>query len=186
MQEIWKAVHGYEGIYEISNFGKIKRLSTPNSNNQHKDSFIMSPGRDLRGYLIVCLYKNKKRSTKTIHRLVAIHFIPNPENKKTVNHKDGDKENNYVENLEWNTYSENNKHAFKIGLRKPSITMSGMCGKLNPQSKPVLQLDMNNNIINEFESCSLAKKILRKPGISIGDVCHGKRKTAGGFKWRFK
>lgn len=109
MEEIWKDIAGYKD-YKISNEGKVKSLKGV--------AKILKGGIDLSGYHIVTLLNNKIQSTKTIHRLVAIAFIPNAENKRTVNHKNGIKTDNRVENLEWNTYSENMNHSFKNGLRK--------------------------------------------------------------------
>lgn len=109
--EEWKQVIGYEGLYEVSNTGKVKNAQT---------------GREIaigyvNGYKRVNLWKNNKYKTKRIHRLVAEAFIPNPENKRTVNHKDGDKLNNNVNNLEWATHSENNKHAYNSGFKTTNM-----------------------------------------------------------------
>lgn len=105
-KEIWKDVVGYEGLYQVSNLGRIKSGYKP---------IILQSG-VCRGYLIVNLYKNKKGLSRKVHRLVAQAFIPNPENKPTVNHKDGNKQNNCVDNLEWATVKEQNIHANKTGL----------------------------------------------------------------------
>jgi hypothetical protein len=112
MKEIFKNVKGYEGIYQVSNLGNVKSLNY----HRGKKEKILKPGMDLGGYLILTLCKNRKRENKTLHRLVAIAFIPNPENKATVNHINGVKTDNCVSNLEWNTYSENHLHAHKTGL----------------------------------------------------------------------
>lgn len=114
MREIWKDVIGFEGKYQISNFGRIKSL---NYNNTHKEK-IMKLSLDKYGYTKLSIAKNNKDYSKTIHRLVAQAFIPNPENKSQINHKNGVKTDNRVENLEWCTVSENHKHAFKNKLRE--------------------------------------------------------------------
>lgn len=123
MEEVWKDIKSYEGIYMVSNFGRIKSLTRiiEYENGRHRpfEGCLMNGGKTPTGYCFVALRKNNKNKYQQyIHRLVAIAFIPNPENKKTVNHIDGDKSNNYVNNLEWNTCSENTLHAFKTGLMK--------------------------------------------------------------------
>ena len=108
MKEIWKEIIGYEGLYSVSNTGLVKRVTT---------NKIKYPSLNSWGYKVVSLSKsNTKLKTVLVHRLVAIHFIDNPENKKQVNHIDGIKTNNNVSNLEWNTQHENMTHAFKTGL----------------------------------------------------------------------
>lgn len=107
MQEIWKSIEGYEGLYEVSNLGEVR--------NQSK---VLAQRTNM-GYKYITLYKEGKTSSKAIHRLVAIAFIPNTENKPEVNHKDGDKQNNHIDNLEWCTPSENSYHAYATGLKKP-------------------------------------------------------------------
>ena len=136
------------------------------------------------GYLCVDLNFDGVWKQKYIHRLIAETFIPNPENKPTVNHKDGNKLNNNISNLEWNTYSENNQHAIDNDLRKSPWT--NITGINHPQSKPVIQLNKKSIIINEFIS---AREAQQKTGISykhISCCCLGKRKTTGGYCWKFK
>lgn len=110
--EQWKDIEGYEGFYQISNFGRVRRLADVFPYKQHFLKAI--PNRD--GYLYVCLSIKSKHKVKTIHRLVAQSFIPNSDNKPCVNHIDGNKTNNIAENLEWCTYSENTTHAYKTRL----------------------------------------------------------------------
>jgi hypothetical protein len=119
--EIWKDVVGYDGLYQVSNFGNIKSLDRKRWSGRN-NSYSLFKGKELskskrRGYLRVSLTKSKIEKTFSIHRLVAIAFIPNPENKPQVNHKDGDKLNNNEWNLEWNTASENTQHSFDNGLQ---------------------------------------------------------------------
>ena len=104
--EIWKDVPGYENFYQVSSIGRIKSLPR----RGRKQSRILKPTYDRKGYLGVDLFKDKERKRCRVHRLVALSFIPNPENKPEVNHIDGIKTNNVIENLEWNTTSENLNH----------------------------------------------------------------------------
>lgn len=121
--EIWKDIAGYEGLYQVSNLGRIKSLERQIFMQRHdgmefwytRKERIRIPF-DNQGYWNICLNKDKAETTYQVHRLVAETFIANPGNKPCVNHIDGDKKNNKVENLEWVTYSENAKHAVKIGL----------------------------------------------------------------------
>ena len=114
MKEIWKAIKDYEGKYEVSNLGRVKSLERTSRLNRKIKERILAPREYTGGYLRVQL----SRKDFYIHRLVAETFIPNPENKSQVNHIDGNKRNNRVDNLEWNTPLENNLHAIRTGLNK--------------------------------------------------------------------
>lgn len=107
MKEIWKNIPGYKSLYKASNLGRIKNA---------KD-YVLSSGDNGNGYKSLCLWKNRKDKRHYVHRLIALTFIPNPDNKSTVNHKNGIKNDNKLNNLEWMTYSENHIHAFKNGWR---------------------------------------------------------------------
>lgn len=136
-----------------------------------------------KGYKMVNLCLDGKMFFKTIHRLVANAFIPNPENKPCINHIDGNKQNNNVSNLEWVTQKENMQHAFKILKCKPS--MLGRFGKNNPKSLPVLQIK-DNIIIAEFYGISDAERITGINHRHISDCCKGKRHFCGGYQWKYK
>ena len=168
MQEIWKDIKDYEGIYQVSNFGRIK--------NKTK---ILSPQISNCGYLRIIL-KNKHYS---VHRLVAETFIPNFKNKPQVNHIDGNKTNNSVTNLEWVTDSENQIHNYKNLQFKPS--MLNKKGKNHVASKNIYQFDKNNNFIKEWTSIVEASKTLNICACNITQCAKGDRKTAGGFIWKY-
>lgn len=132
-QEIWKDVPGYEGYYLVSNLGIVKSLNRTVAIRSgvygERKGVILKQVNDKFGYPTVPLYGPRKKARFKIHRLVALAFLDNPENKRTVNHIDGVKDNNRLENLEWATNSENNLHAYKVGLR------SSQQGENNPMFK---------------------------------------------------
>ena len=130
--EQWKDIKGYEGLYQVSNYGRVKRKY---NNGKIR---ILKPISTNNGYLRVSLSKNSVNNTYFVHRLVAQAFILNPENKPEVNHIDGDKTNNKIENLEWCTRSENIQHAFYTGLNQIDPALIGKSG-----SKPVRCITTN-------------------------------------------
>ena len=135
------------------------------------------------GYKIVCLRKNKRPCWKSVHRLVAKAFIPNPDNKNCVNHIDGDKSNNCVKNLEWVTHSENMVHAYRVLHIEPFL--KNKKGRLCPTSKIILQIK-DDKIIAEFYGTGEAERIT---GINSGQIwkcCCGKQKESCGYKWKYK
>jgi hypothetical protein len=117
-------IHGYDGMYEINKKGEIW--------SNYKKGRIMKQKIDKYGYCSIQLYKDKKGHSHTVHRLVALTFIPNPNNLPEVNHKDTNKQNNHIDNLEWVTDSENKKHAYINGLLGKNI---GAIGENNPMFK---------------------------------------------------
>ena len=189
MNEIWRtAVYDgeiYEGLYKVSNFGRILSLNYRNTGKPD----LMNPGTDKDGYLKVGFSKNRETKTCKVHRLVAETFLPNPEGKPQVNHKDEDKTNNFVflnedgsvdkekSNLEWSTPKENSNH----GTRNKRIfekTTNGKC------SKKVLQLSLSGDLIREWPS---TKECGRNGFYSsaVSACCRGERKTHKGFLWMF-
>lgn len=176
MTEVWKDIKGYEGKYQVSNLGRIKSFDF---DKFHKGR-ILKPSYCTSGYLKVHLRKNKKSKQFMIHRIVASEFIDNAENKKTVNHINGIKTDNRVENLEWCSYSENLKHAYKLGLN------SWNPKKGKPQ-KRVLQIDKDTGVVlKEYISIGEASRaIVGKNYSGISDCCNNRQKTAYGYIWRF-
>lgn len=168
-KEIWKDIPEYEGLYQASNKGNIKNIKTGN---------ILFGGIK-RGYREVILIKNNQRKYCLVHRLVAKTFIINPYEKPQINHKDGNKLNNNVNNLEWCTRSENMKHAYKTGLQKP------IYAKNNPRAKRVKQYDLNNNFIKEYYGVKEASRINKLNPRDISKCCKNKRKQVGGYIWTY-
>lgn len=197
--EIFKDIYGYEGLYQISNYGRVKSIARvifeKNGKKRKIKQTILTQKNNGRNYLSVGLNKNGVPIIHYVHRLAAKAFIINIKNKATVNHRDGNKFNNKIENLEWATYSENNKHSFDTGLKKPSRAMLGKKGSKSPFAKPVLQFDMDGKFIARFSSVVEATIFT---GISAGNICgccrNAIRKTAthsyvvrsaGGFIWKY-
>lgn len=173
----WKDVVGFEGLYLVNNQGEVKSVERMKQNNKgtqfvNERILVLTPDKD--GYLRVCLSKNGRSYVKAVHRLVAEAFIPNPYGLPVVNHINEDKKDNRVENLEWCTVQYNTMYG--TGKIRASIK----------QGKPVVQIDMNDNIIAEFYSMGIASKTTGIPQPNIFKVCNGERNTAGGYKWRYK
>ncbi len=124
-KEIWKDIKDYEGLYQISNMGRVRSLERQTSHGHKLIERILTPVNDKDGYLGIRISKDGTAKGFKIHRLVANAFIPNLENKPTVNHIDGNKKNNAVCNLEWATHSENARHAYNTGLQ-PLKSMKGL------------------------------------------------------------
>ena len=193
--EVWENIKhkdvDFTGFYMISNMGRVKSLKrdakTEYRNNFNVYEKLLTPGLNKKGYLTVSLSgTNKKNRTALVHRLVAIAFIANPDNKPQVNHKKGIKTDNRASELEWSTPLENTTHYFE--------ELGGKCfltGSKNEHSrKPVIQFDKNTlEELGRFESASEAGRILGfsvKGTGNIGRVCSGERKTYKGFVWKFE
>ena len=177
MKEEWKNIEGYGGDYTISNTGRIK------SHKANKETeLIPYTNKSSNGYLVIGLSDGKKRTRHTIHRLVASHFIPNPDNKPQVNHKDGNKRNNRVDNLEWVTQSENIKHSYYVGLRT-----SDFAKEYNEQRKTaIIAVNLNTGEKQQFESINDAA---RKLGCNKGGIVHvlkGKYKKHKNYLFQYE
>src|SRR3990172_703465 len=157
--EIWKDIPSYEGIYQASSFGKIRSL---NFKNTHR-CLLMNQTIGNDGYLCLNLYKNGIPKIIRVHRIIAKVFVPNPSNKICINHKDGNKKNNHINNLEWCTYSENNYHAYRILNKKAALL--GKLGIDNYRSKKTLQFMNSGELVNEWNSQADIERTL---GISQG------------------
>ena len=132
--EEWKSIPGYEGLYEVSSYGRVKSLEKSyirkNGVIDHKPEIILSPKNNGKGYFIVCLYKNKTHKYYLIHRLVAQAFLPNLDNLPCVNHKNEDKNNNRVDNLEWCTEKYNSNYKGVLKRRSQRMKENGIYEKI--------------------------------------------------------
>lgn len=195
MEEIWKDIKGYEGKYQVSNLGNVRSLNYRGSGKVK----LLRQTSDKKGYKRMSLYKNGKMKTCRVHRLVAIAFLPNPNNYKEVNHKDEDKSNNNVNNLEWCTReyninygtamkrsSENHKGKTFSEERKKKISES-LKGKDNPNAKPILMYDKEGNFIKRFECVSDANEYFGKARNfgGINNCLKGRCKTTYGYIFRY-
>jgi UDP-2-acetamido-3-amino-2,3-dideoxy-glucuronate N-acetyltransferase len=184
--EEWRDVIGYEGLYQVSNYGRI--LSFIKDTNGYEVR-LSERGE---GYLGASFTKGKTKSTLNIHRVVADAFIPKPDiqERLVVNHKNGNKSDNRVTNLEWVTYSENTRHAFRIGLLKmPKGKDSphfGKTGKLNVCSKKIAQIDpKTRNIIRIFDSVGDAGRFFGCGHSGIAAAARGKTKSSQDYFWKY-
>jgi len=186
VNEIWKEVKGYEGLYEVSSNARVRSLDRVTMVKNREAIFkkyfkgkILKIGIDTYGYPSLGLSCNGKHKTVLIHRLVAEAFIPNPENKREVNHINGVKTDNRVENLEWATPKENTKHAFSTGLAKAKK------GAENKRSKPVSQFTLEGILIKNWAS---ARDVFIETGFDNSNILKtikGNFKHAYGFIWKF-
>ena len=166
----WKQIKDFDG-YFINVEGQIKSTRSFKGTQEK----ILKPSKNQQGYITYNLMRGGKVYEKPLHRLLMETFIPNINNLPCINHIDGNILNNSLDNLEWCTYSHNNKEAYKLGLKKPRL-----------KSKTILQIDRNTgNIIKEWKN-SYEPKILGYSPSNINMCCNGIRKSANGYIWRFK
>ena len=180
-KEIWKDINGYEEIYQVSNYGNVRSKTHVRVNGKNKNYICVSkgkllrPGKDSSGYMIVVLSKNGKTKSYRVHRLVANAFIYNDNNYRCVNHKDENKTNNRVNNLEWCTHKYNNNY----GTKPKKISKAN--------SKSVNQYDKEGNFIKKWYSMTEAGRYLKKEraDVNISKCCKYKVKSAYGYIWRY-
>lgn len=185
--EIWKDIPGYKGLYQVSSFGRVKAtqriIHYRNGKIIHRKERVLSLLDSYGQYYTVGLIKDKKHKTWNVHRLVAMAFIPNPNNLPCINHKDENKYNNLVDNLEWCSYSYNTKYnnAMRTRLDTRKSNQSRGC------EKKVYQYDLQNNLIKVWESVTSISNALGYKTSNISSCCLNKqyRKTAYGYKWSY-
>lgn len=176
--EVFKNIPGLPIYYQASNFGKIKvseRKTTGRWGVQKRKQKILNPTKDAKGYFFVCL---ENREIKKVHRLVALAFIPNPENKPCIDHIDGNKENNNVENLRWVTAKENNNNPVTIERYKQRK------GSLHPSAKKVHQYSKSNILIKIYDCVKDCEEMgFNRNGVAR--CARGERKLYKGFIWKY-
>lgn len=190
MEEIWKDIKGYEGLYQISNLGNVKKIKNKKYNINKKEveekeiNKYISIGKHKLGYKNVKLTdKNGIRKNLFLHRIIAEAFIENPNNFNIINHKDGDKSNNDINNLEWTSQKDNVNHAWKNGLCENVRKVCAINGR--KKSKKIIQKNKNGEVIKVWNS---TMDIERELGIlhnNITSCCKHYNRTAGGFIWEY-
>lgn len=203
-KQIWKDISGYEGKYQVSNTGKVRSLNY--NGTKGKMMRLKLSNNNHYGYKRVRLYKNGKYKAYLVHRLVALAFIPNPNNYSFINHKDENPSNNYYKNLEWCTpkynsnYGTRNEKLSKIMMgrtfteehkKKMSENHADFKGKNSSRygkGKPVLMFTLDGEFIRKFNCVADANEYLGKNRAdnNIGKCARGKYKTAWGYKWKYE
>lgn len=176
MQEIWKNINNYNNEYAVSNLGNVRRNDSYNYKGYHFKERILSQQIDRLGYCRVYLTKYSKTKVFLVHRLVAQAFIPNPHNLPEVNHKDENKLNNAVENLEWCTHIYNSNYGTRVSRIIPKT--------IAKTRKKIYQLSLNGDVINLWDGVNIAAKTLGITQQNITKCYQGLRRQAGGYKWK--
>ena len=196
--EIWKDVIGYEGLYQVSNLGRVKRIKHTTKKLFFSER-IVNQYVNMNGYMMAPLSKDGKDKHKAVHRLVAQAFIPNPDNLPFVNHKDENPLNNHIDNLEWCTVKYNSNYGnsktrmiesrksnpnYRQSLTQGQITRNKL--RCTGSEKPVLQFSLQGDFIREWKSLTTVE---RECGISRAGItrcCNGVYKQCKGYLWKFK
>lgn len=180
-KEYWKDIDGYEGIYQVSNLGRVRSLNRYIDNRGTQQLIkgkIYIGNNNGNGYLYINLCKSGKITRKATHRLVAEAFIDNPNNLPQVNHKDENKQNNCVDNLEWCDAKFNANYGTRNKRMKNNI--------IKKYSKKVIQYDLDGNFIREFNSIEDTAKHFNVTSQSINRCCKGKLKRCKNYIFKFK
>lgn len=182
IKEEWKDVVGYEGIYQVSNYGNVKSLARKIC---HGKLCFISKEKSIKlclrgGYKTMCLRKNNFKKMIGVHRLVAMAFIPNPENKPFVDHIDGDRTNNAVRNLRWCTSKENMNNEVTFPRNRDALQKAW-----NKRSRRVYQYNLNGEFIQEWTNARQASKATGAIQQSIKYCCENKYRSANGFRWSY-
>lgn len=177
MEEVWKDIPGYVGKYQVSTFGRVRSLSR----------MVTGKGLKLRSLSGRILRQSTKahyntvhlghKNSKKVHRLIAITFIPNVNNYPQVNHIDGNKKNNHVTNLEWCTQSQNQKHAYLLGLQKPF--------SIGKKGRPIIVFDMEGNELKRYNKIKECAEDMGLRVNSIRRVLVGRRNHYHKFKFKY-
>ena len=172
MKEIWKDIKGYEGLYQVSNLGRVKRIGKYKNqfNTEWESNKHLKMNKDRDGYCLVHLSNDGIVKCKKVHRLVAEIFIENPKNYEMINHKNEIKDDNRVENLEWCDVTYNNNYKSALTRKYKKVEMLNQQGIVLKEYKSILQASVENNLDKSH----------------IVKCCKGKIKTTGGYKWRYK
>jgi hypothetical protein len=180
MQEVWKDIPGYEGHYQVSTYGKVRSMNYMGHQGVVRE---LKQQHTYDGYCRVSLMMNGRKKCITTHILVAKTFIQNPKNKPQVNHIDGNKDNNSVNNLEWVTPEENIQHSIKTGLRHPEIR-EYLSGGNHYASKSIYQYDFSGNLIKKWNCVSEAARHYSCKPSAIINCSKGRIKSCRGYMWR--
>lgn len=178
MSEVWKDIEGYEGLYQVSNWGRVKRLEGLDSLGHLRKERIFKSVKNHNGYLYVGLYKDGKCKQHFVHRLVAQAFIHNPDNLPYINHKNEIKDDNNADNLEWCSTAYNCNY----GTRNQRIADTKINGK---RSKTVYQYTLDGDFVAEYPSVNEIQRQLGFAKTHISDCCLGRYKQSYGFIWRY-
>lgn len=177
-QEIWKDIEEYEGIYQVSSIGRVKSL--PRIRKNAKGYYltkekILSQNKTRNGYYLVYLCKNNMKKAFSVHRLVAIAFIPNPHCLEEINHKDENKTNNFVDNLEWCDHKYNSSYGNRAKKIRETLINKNHCGK------EVLQYTIFGEFVCKFNSYAEAERVTGAKNIHA--CANGKVRHSGGYVW---